>query len=293
MKIPKELAHMEKIRVDLHEMLSSSNALLDHCVEMITVHPESISRADINAEIVRYRTSHAICIKACKVFRASIGLAGIGSEEELNILSRTLFETFVALNFVLQEKLEISKKLGKVTPEMRAKLYVTHGILKRRTKMHELKADPNWTSTIPNEFIVETNADHAVAEIGEDWAKRLTSGNRTYSTLNLRDLISRYDEPAYNYWYNFLYSDQSQFVHASDPISHIKHDAESSRFVARWFGSTRNLGMSLGMNGLLLYGCFSKLHEYCLFYQDVFAELNRLGGEIQVRFDHCFQSSSS
>ncbi len=294
MKIPDELDYLEKIQVDLSAMFSPSNALLDHCVEMITLHPENISRKQINDEIVRYRTSHAICIKACKTFRASIALTSVGSVGELNILSRTLFETFVALNFLLQEKLEISKRIGEVSPELRAKLYLAHGILKRRMKMHELKADPNWKSVqIPNESVVEANADQAVADIGEDWARRLTNGAKTYSTLSLRDLISRFDEPAYNYWYNFLYSDQSQIVHASDPTSHVGYDKESSRFMATWFGPTRNLGMSLGTNGLLLYGCFRKLHEYCSFEKDVFDELNQLGADVQICFDECFQSSKS
>ena len=293
-KIPDELDHLEKIQVDLSALFASSNALLDHCVEMITMHPENISRKQINDEIVRYRTSHAICIKACKTFRASIALTSVGSEDELNILSRTLFETFVASNFVLQEKLEISKKIGEVSPEFRAKLYLAHGILKRRMKMHELKTDPSWNSVqIPNEAIIEANADQAVADIGEDWARRLTSGAKTYSTLSLRDLISRFDEPVYNYWYNFLYSDQSQIIHASDPTSHVGYDKESSRFVATWFGSTRNLGMSLGTNGLLLYGCFCKLHEYCSFSEDVASELNQLGAFIQICFDECFHSSKS
>ena len=294
MKIPNELDHLEKILVDLSPVMGASNALLGHCVEMITLYPESIPRSQINDEIVRYRTSHAICIKACKTFRASIALASVGSEGELNILSRTLFETFVALNFVLQEKLEISKRIGEVSPKLRAKLYLAHGILKRRMKMHELKIDPSWNSVqIPNGAIIEANANQAVAEIGEEWAKRLTSGAKTYSTLSLRDLISRFDEPAYNYWYNFLYSDQSQIVHASDPTSHFGYDKESSRFMATWFGSTQNLGMSLGTNGLLLYGCFCKLNEYCSFEEDVVSELNQLGACLQMCFDECFQSSQS
>lgn len=284
---------MEQIRTDLSPMLSSANALLDHCVEMITIHPESISKDSINDEIVRYRTSHAICVKACKLFRASIGLAGIGSAEELNILSRVLFETFIALSFVLQEKLKISKNLGEVSPETRAKMYLAHGVLKRRKKMRELKADPNWTSTIPNESVIEANADQAVNDIGDDLADRLMGGNKTYSTLSLRDLITRFEEPAHLlYWYNFLYSDQSQIVHASDPTSQIEFDAESSRFVAKWFGSTDNVGMSLGTNGILIYGCFLKLHEYCSFNENVITELNQLCAEIQVHIDHCSSSSS-
>ena len=199
----------------------------------------------------------------------------------------------MAVNFVLQEKLEISKKVGEVSPEFRAKLYLAHGILKRRTKMRELKANPNCNSVIPNESVIEANADQSVADIGQDWAEKLASGSKTYSTLSLRDLITRFDEPVYSYWYSFLYSDQSQTVHASDPTSHIEFDPKSSRFVARWFGSTGNLGMALATNGLLLYGCFRKLHEYCLFEDEVFDELNRLGGDVQILFDCCFQGSNS
>ena len=95
----------------------------------------------------------------------------------------------MAVNFVLQEKLEISKKVGEVSPEFRAKLYLAHGILKRRTKMRELKANPNCNSVIPNESVIEANADQSVADIGQDWAEKLASGSKTYSTLSLRCLL--------------------------------------------------------------------------------------------------------
>ena len=292
MNIPKESEHLEKILNELSELFAVSNGLLRHCVDMVALYPVRRPREQIDNEPVRYRTSHAICIKACKSFRASIALASVGAQDELNVVSRTLFETFVALNFVLQEKLHISKKIGETSAEKRAKMYLAHGVLKRRKKMQELKENANWSSPIPNESVVESNADHAVSEIGEELASRLMSGAKTYSTLSLRDLISRFDEPSYDYWYDFLYSDQSQIVHASDPMSHIAYDQKSSRFLAKWFGSTGGLGMSLGMNGLLLYGCFVKLHDYCSFDLAVLAELNRLGGEVQVQFDQCFQSAN-
>lgn len=281
MTFPDESERMLEISTRLAPIFATSNALLDHCVQMITFYRGGISRDKINAEPVRFRSSHAICIKACKSFRASIALAGIGSAEELNVVSRTMFETFVALNFVLKERLKISNSIGEVAPELRAKLYVAHGILKMHDKLLELKASRSTSQPIPNESVIQSEADLATADIGEEWANRLRRRPRTYSSLSLRDLISRFDEPIFDHWYNFIYSSQSQNVHAADPLAHVKFEGSESRCVADWFAPTASIGLSLATNGLLLGGCLIQLHEYCVFETEVHAKLAKLVNRLE------------
>ncbi|MEL7500601.1 MAG: DUF5677 domain-containing protein [Planctomycetota bacterium] len=285
MSIPNEDRKLNEIGARLEQLFNISNAILEHCVKTITLYEPGLAVSEINDEPVRYRVSHAICAKACKSFRASIVLAGIGAGEELKVVSRTLFETFVAANFVLRERLFISNAIGELSAEFRAKLYLAHGILKRYDKMEELKASSQFDSSVPNESVIRTEAEAATADIGEEWARRLRRRPRTYSSLSLRDLVDRFDEPAYAHWYGFIYSEQSQHVHASDPTSHIKYDEAESRFVVDWFPPIRDIGLSLAVNGILLGGCFLHLNEYCRFEAAVNDELSHLISEMHAFTD--------
>ena len=101
--LPGEKEYAENVRQELAEVLTVGRALIELAVEIVSQRHPTVPTQDLTNAIIAYRVGHALCIKSCKSFRSSLLLAEVGVSNDLTIISRAMFETFVAANFALRD----------------------------------------------------------------------------------------------------------------------------------------------------------------------------------------------
>ena len=101
--LPGEKEYADKVKHELAEVLTVGYALLELAVDIVSQRQPTISTQDHTDKIIAYRVGHALCFKACKSFRSSLLLAEVGASNDLTIISRSMFETYVAASFVLRD----------------------------------------------------------------------------------------------------------------------------------------------------------------------------------------------
>ena len=275
--LPGEKEFAEKVKQELAEVLTVSQALLELAVDILSQRHPTVSMQDQTDKIVAYRIGHALCFKACKSFRSSLLLADVGASNDLTIISRSMFETYVAASFILREHVALDLQGvddTALTPNDRARLYFAIGVINRYEELKKHKSDPVrsqvLTSIDPKPF--EDNANDAANDVGQDWAERFRKHPWTYSGLRLRQLSSKLG-PEYLDWYAKVYGEQSKSVHATDFQKHVVYSDSEDRFLARWFQPIDEVQALVGMNGLMLWGCLELLNKQFQFAENTEADL--------------------
>ena len=277
--LPGEKDYAKKVRQELAVVLSVGRALLELAVDIVDQRLPTVSLQVQTDKNLGYRAGHALCIKACKSFRSSLLLAEVGASNDLTIISRSIFETYVAASFVLQEHVALGLPGvddAALTSNDRARLYLAFGLINKYEELKRLKSDsdtdaPQLLAGIdPKPFADEANA--AANDIGQDWAERYRKHPRTYSGLSLRQLSSKLG-PEYLGWYTKVYGEQSKSTHATDFAKHAFYSKSEDRFLARWFLPVEEVQQLVGINGLMLWGCLELLNKQFRFAENTEADL--------------------
>jgi len=136
-------------------------------------------------------------VKACKQFRSILALCEYGLGEDAHALTRNLFETTVALVFVLRHRVTLTSQ-GKTLPrvrgkpltaKLRARLYMANIAFEHQRTLYEwerTKGLKHAAKTLDKKGISE-RVNAAEKAIGQEWSKRLKE-RRTYSGTTLKDL---------------------------------------------------------------------------------------------------------
>jgi len=262
--IPGEDEFSDDIKRELALELRFAYKMLDASLSILE---QRIPRKPPNGidEIVAYRVANALCIKACKSFRSIHRLALVGATHDIDILSRSLFETTVALVFVLKTTVALGIKGFDdllLTSELRAKVYAAWAPIRKHSDFLVIKDDPRFPKTIIDKIDIkrlEANADEARRDVGQFWAERLSKA-KSYSGFNLKDLVARLD-PDLSKWYAVAYVLQSKLVHASDAGHHVRLDETTKQMLANWHTSVDDVRHALISASALLLKCFWELDE--------------------------------
>ncbi len=276
--LPGEKEYAEKVKQELAEVLIIGQALLELAVDIVSRRLPTVSMQQIQRDKnFAYRAGHALCIKACKSFRSSLLLAEVGASNDLTIISRSMFETYVAASFVLRDHVALDLPGvddAALTSNDRARLYLAFGFINKYEELKKHKAHPDTSQVLagidPKPFADEANA--AANDIGQDWAKRFCKGARTYSGLKLRELSSKLG-PEILGWYMAVYGKQSKSTHATDFQKHAFYSSSEDRVLARWFPSVDEVQRLVGINGSMLWGCLELLNKQFQFAENTEADL--------------------
>jgi len=275
--LPGEKEYAEKVRQELAEVLNVGQELLELAVDIVSQRLPTVSMQVQTDKIIAYRVGHALCFKACKSFRSSLLLAEVGASNDLTIISRSMFETYVAASFVLRDHVALELPGvddATLTPNARARLYLAFGVINKYEELKKHKSDPDASQVLagidPKPFADEANA--TANDVGQDWAERFRKHPRTYSGLSLRQL-SRKLGPEYLGWYTKVYGDQSKSTHATDFQKHAFYSDSEGRFLARWFPPVDEVQQLVGINGLMLWGCLELLNKHFQFAENTEADL--------------------
>jgi hypothetical protein len=207
--------------------------------------------------------------KACKLFRSIMLLGEAGFAEELNILARSLFETALALEFILkpQVTLTCSGKAINVDPskpltsDFRALLYWSGVAFAEERRFKVFSDDPELLPYVTRFFdpvTTATDAESARCALGPLWSNYLKKNKRGLAGLSAKDLAISLGVGPY---YAMVYGPQSDIAHAGDAFAHfVPPDGQSN-------GSLALAPTSDGMGGLLylasrlFLGCLASIHN--------------------------------
>lgn len=284
--LPGEREYAENVRQELAQVLTVGRALVELAVDIVARRHPTVPRQDHEDAITAYRVGHALCIKSCKSFRSSLLLAEVGASNDMTIISRTMFETFVAANFVLRDHVALGLagvNDAALKPNDRARLYVAFYAINKFEEVKKHKSDPELAKVLasidPKSF--EDDANAAATGVGQDWAKRFRKHPRTYSGWSLKELSTKLG-PEILGWYVTVYGEQSKATHATDLLKHVIFSETEDRLLARWFPPVGEVRQLVCINGLMLWGCVDLLNKQFHFEDNTEADLQvflqRLGG---------------
>lgn len=271
--LPDEDGAIARIKGDLAEELRDARRLLNVGIRA-PLHAEG--RGSHLKGRPRF-ISHLLLLDSCRHFRSIIVLAEIGNGMAVDILTRTLFESLLGMNFVLAPRLRLwteDRKRGKVTrtplnlhgriltPQFRATLYCAYIAfqmddwvwrirkvrgLKRASKALQAAVDPKATNVW-------------IDEIGVSWSERLLR-SRSYSGLKIAGLARCVSKTMAKY-YNTLYSYQSAAVHGVKISELINKDDDGPRSpLGTWQDDSTQLRRLLRTACGLFYSQIAFLHQ--------------------------------
>ncbi len=138
--------------------------------------------------------------KACKQLRGIIILAERGFGSEVTVLTRSLFETTLALNFIMNESVAL-KRGGKefdpdparpLTTDFRALLYCAHAVFTQAKRYRQWGERPELRSRMGLRGSAEVIAAQTTAAkeaVGEKWWDALKGGQAGLSVRDLADSL--------------------------------------------------------------------------------------------------------
>jgi|GEM_PF-4547764 len=178
--------------------------------------------------------------KACKQFRSILELCVLGLCEDAETLNRALFESVLALHFLLRPRLVLrenrtkikgipAKPLKRLTSDLRADLYLAHAAIKREKQLrtfrntHRLKGLSKYLGD-PAE--IACLAAEARKAIGLGWEERQRT-SRNYAGVTIKSLAESLGLLPY---YVAVYGQQATGSHAGDAHDFVDFDRANSTF---------------------------------------------------------------
>jgi Family of unknown function (DUF5677) len=225
--------------------------------------------------------------KAIKQFRCMtlLGEAGFGSE--VTVLTRTLFETALALEFVM--KAEVTLKRGSkivnfdksrpLTTDFRAMLYAARVAFEAERHLKNLNANPvlgAHVGILENPMTIAANATAAKNAVGHLWWEQLKRG---YAGLNVRDLAGSL---GVGDCYELIYGPQSEVVHAGDAFGHFDVSNDQLHCLLALSPAPDEIGPRLQLASLIFLGCVASLHNRLRFGPNIESRINEFAKQLGV-----------
>ena len=274
MKSPEQQSLRKAIERECGDIISLAKRALNSWTTIQRSH--GYRQSSLSPEVKN--AAFAIDIRACRQFRSVVELCMRGEAHDASVLTRTMFENLLALEFVLKPRISLKhykERYKRDAPSsmprlLRARLYLTYFAFQWEVLKSRNKSKPGakrharrLASCVPKQIL-----DKYESLIGSIWVERFKRHPRTYSGLSVADL-SRAIGPVYARWYNVVYAIQSGAVHASNAAglvhfdNAIWHDAPDDVEAALtpainvFFAGTESLHEHIGFGsalGMLLSG---------------------------------------
>jgi hypothetical protein len=225
--------------------------------------------------------------KASKQFRCIMLLGEAGFGSEVTVLTRSLFETALALEFVMKAEV-ILKRGGKVvnfdtsrplTTDFRAMLYAARVAFEAEHRLKMLNAEPALrvhVEILVNPVAIAANATTARNAVGHLWWGLLKQG---YSGLKVKDLADSLGVAAY---YGMIYGPQSEVAHAGDAFGHFDVSDDLSHCLLALAPAPDEIGPRLHLASLVFLGCVASLHNRLQLGPDVESRIDEFAKRLGV-----------
>lgn len=172
--------------------------------------------------------SLGLAAKCCQQLRSTMQLCETGLVSDADTLSRSLFESVLALYFLLKPRLILIENGRAVAPDpkktlttdFRSWLYLAHRAFEDERMITTFRKTPRLkrlAKHLGEYAAAQAFAQEAERRIGTHWAKRLKS-QRNYAGVSIRDLACSL---RVLHWYNSVYAFQSSVAHARDALNFV------------------------------------------------------------------------
>jgi len=251
-----------------HKFGADLSALADvHSLAVAAVYPRISIPPDPDLDPAVHLVALALYVKACKQTRAIWHLCELGLGLDASALVRHLFETTVALAFVLRKRVFL-RRGGKRSPpvrgkplnrRLRARLYLANMAFEQERTLDDwlkTRGLKRHARTKLDPKSIRAHAADAVAAIGPEWTDRLKK-SRSYSGLSLRDLVGSLRLKGA---YATMYRSTSWSVHGGADLGQfvVDRDGRSELLLSP---SDAWVQPSIGAASLLLILCVSHLDD--------------------------------
>ncbi len=226
MRLPHEHQVRVRIRKKLGNELKVASAILDLAVGIYTSGTPIKGGKGLDAFVVI--VSLGLLAKACKQYRAIGELVELGIGDVADSNCRMLFETMLAVHFILRRRVVLKKDGAKLaaiqgkplTTKFRTSLYLAGNAISGRRTVNAYLATKGLKRQISKEARVEALRQETEweAEIGTDWTKRLKDGYAGVKVIHLAESLG------FGRLYHSIYRITSGGVHAADATGHIQLD---------------------------------------------------------------------
>src|SRR5262245_57827488 len=195
--LPDEVEARAKLRQLFEKEFAKMSELHDLSVSIVSFPLKVASSPDIDRSTAD--VSAALYVKALRQFRAIQLLCEGGLGTDAWALCRNLFETTLALCFVLQPRFR-PKKDGRplaavkgkpLSRRFRARLYIANISFEKERMLGQWQKTRGLRRTAKRaaRVAIEERVKQAENVIGRDWTDRLKR-NRSYSGLSIKDLAA-------------------------------------------------------------------------------------------------------
>jgi hypothetical protein len=222
------LPHEDKVRAVIQKRLApelkTASAILDLGTEIYTSGTPMKPGKGLDDFVVI--VTLGLVAKACKQFRAIGEMVELGLGEVADSNARMLFETMLAVHFILGPRVNLKrdgKKLSAIkgkplTTKFRTSLYLANDAFNRRKLANGLLATPGLKRQMSKEVRTEIlkQATEWETEIGPDWTKRLKEGYAGVKIVSLAESLG------FAPLYHSIYRITSGGVHAADATGHLR-----------------------------------------------------------------------
>ncbi|OAI45808.1 hypothetical protein AYO44_12340 [Planctomycetaceae bacterium SCGC AG-212-F19] len=287
--LPFEDQARQEVEAGCPRELAESRELLQFALDMIG----SDGQGGLNIPLVpvpdvtdRARSlALGLYAKACKQFRGIIILGERGFGGEVTVLTRALFETTLAINFIMNETVAL-KRDGKafdpepstpLTTDFRALLYGAHTafVQAKRLKQWSERPELRWSMHLRGDQTeIAAQTAKAKCAVGEKWWDALKGGQAGLSVRNLADSLGVFS------YYLVIYGDQSEVAHAGDGFMHFELDDDGGSLDLS--PSPASIGGLLRLAGLVFLGCLTGIHNRLNFGPEVESALNAFAKRFNV-----------
>jgi hypothetical protein len=289
--LPFEDQGRAEVEADHHKELAESRDLLRLALEMIGSDGQGGLR--IPAEPVPGVTDRArslalgLFAKACKQFRGIIILAERGFGGEVIVLTRSLFETTLAMNFIMNEVVALKREGKPFDPDpsrpldtdFRTLLYCAHSAFTQGKRYRQWGERPELRPSMGLRGTPETIAAQTAAArdaVGERWWEALKGGQAGLSVRNLADSLGVLS------YYLVIYGDQSEVAHAGDGLMHFDVEDDANRGSLDLCPSPEGVGGLLRLAGLVFLGTLTGIHNRLKFGDAVDKKLDGCAARLGV-----------
>ena len=223
--------------------------------------------------------------KSCKQFRGISILGERGFGGEVTVLTRALFETTLALNFIMNETVALLRgrkafdpdPSRPLTTDFRALLYGARAAFVEEKRHKQWSERPELLSSMHlrgDQQTIAAQTTGARRAVGEKWWGALKGGQ---AGLSVRDLADSLGVLSY---YLVIYGDQSEVAHAGDGFMHFDLDDDGG-----WLDlapSPAGIGDLLRLAGLVFLGCLTGIHNRLNFGPEAESALNAFAERFNV-----------
>ena len=166
--------------------------------------------------------------KVCNQHRSVTLLCRRGYGDAASILTRAMFESVLALHFLLKPRINL-KENGKpfkpdpkksLTTQFRSWLYLAHAAFQDEELLNNFQGTPllkSLAKRLGDPATIAALAQEAEKRIGAHWASRVRK--RGFAGVSIRDLAESLRVLP---WYKSVYALQSTSVHAGDALAFVE-----------------------------------------------------------------------